>query len=141
MVVPVPALIPVIFPVDVFIDALALLQLHVPPVVASVNNTVMPTHSDDDPCTGVGAILTVTNWVVLQLPMVYEMVAEPVVLTVTNPDVPIVATKPSLLLQVPPAVRSLRDVVLPLQTDGVPSMEVIVPTVTVVVLVQPEVSE
>ncbi len=57
----VPALIPVTFP-DPLTDALPLLLLHVPPVVASVRFVVKPAHTADVPVilAGIGFILTVT---------------------------------------------------------------------------------
>ena len=62
----------------------------------------------------------------------------PDAIPVTTPVVPIVASVPSLLLQVPPAVASLSEVVKPTHTLAVPLIE---PgsafTVTTVVVLQP----
>ena len=45
------------------------LPLHVPPVVASVKVTVMPEHSYEGPCIGVGFAFTVNTAVAMQLPV------------------------------------------------------------------------
>ena len=66
MVVLVPTIRPVIFP-DPSIEALLLLLLHVPPELASLNDTVVPKHSELEPWIGNGLGLTVTTLETVQL--------------------------------------------------------------------------
>jgi hypothetical protein len=62
----------------------------------------------------------------------------PVTIPVTIPVVPTVATEVELLLQVPPPVASVRAVVDPWQTAGVPKIAAGSGfTVTILVVVQP----
>ena len=63
----------------------------------------------------------------------------PARIPLTMPVLPAVAIKPALLLQVPPAVASVRAVVKPKQTDLVPVIAAGVwLNVTTTVLTQPE---
>jgi hypothetical protein len=116
------------------------LLLQVPPAVASLRVIVEPTHTD--PGVPVIAVIgfTVTILPLLQpvLFMIYDMVAVPALAPpVTIPDVPTVATPVFVLLQVPPVVASLNEVVAPWHTAAVPLMAVIGLTVTTVRALQP----
>jgi hypothetical protein len=85
------------------------LVVQVPPVVASVNVTEVPSQKLVGPDMVAGAATTVIVFVALQPPdMVYVMVATPVLTAVTTPlPEPIVATDGELDVQVPPGVASV----------------------------------
>ena len=122
VIVAVPALAPVTVPFTTV--ALVLPLVHVPPVVASVRLTVLPTQMlavNGEIATG--AVFTVIVFVVIQPELfVNVMFAVPAVLPVTMPvRLPIDATDGEPLLQVP--VPSVSVVVVPAQrvtgVDGV----------------------
>ena len=98
--------------------AVALL-LQVTPAVASVRVMVLPVHTEEGPEIG-DVALTVTEYSTVQLPVPYTILEVPVVTPNTQPFVPTVATAVFVLLQVPPAVASLRQSVAPRQIFGLP---------------------
>ena len=88
--------------------------LHTPPPVASVSNVVEPSHKEKVPSIAVGCVFTVTTAVDVHVPNVYVMVAVPTPAPVTMPVLPTtVATVVLPLVQVPPALESLRADVAP----------------------------
>ena len=136
-----PSVMPVAVPVEDPIVATALLLLlHTPPLVASVNVVVKPTHTLVVPPMAEGFGLTVKLVTAIQLVLiVYVIVTMPSVMPVTVPvDEPIVATPGLLLLQTPPEVASVNVVVIPTHTLVVPPIAAgFGLTVTVVVTKDP----
>ena len=63
VIVAVPALPPVTFPVEFTVATDVLLLLHVPPVTASVNAVDRPEHTENNPTIDTGAAMTVTVFV------------------------------------------------------------------------------
>ena len=137
-----PAAAPVTIPA-VPIVAFAVLLLHVPPLISSVNVVVDPTHTLFIPLAEpiVGDWFTVTTTPAAQpvAAIVYDMVVTPA--TLPPLTIPLVPTDPvdgALLVQAPPAVASLRLVVAPPEhTLAVPRIAVIGFTVSWVVALQP----
>lgn len=118
----VPAATPITSPVEEMVAAPGVLLVHTPPVVASVNVIVEPTHTLDAPEIAAGTGLTVTKNVFAQpVPSVYVIMAVPGETPVTSPvPDPMVATLRLPLLHVPPADTSLRFVVNPTHTYADP---------------------
>jgi hypothetical protein len=118
------------------------LLLHEPPVVASDNVTVLPTHTCDAPVIAAGVVPTVTTAVTVQpVPSEYVIVDTPGATPVISPvSEPAVAIKVLLLVHVPPPTVLPNVVVCPTQVRRMP---VIIPgalfTVTRRVAVQPDV--
>ena len=113
-----PGATPVAVPVDGSMVAMVtLLLLQVPPMVASVNEVVDPTHTAAPAGNmATGVMLTVTSLVAEQPEaVVYDMVAAPALIPVTVPEVPTLAMPGLPLLQVPPGVASASDAVPPTQ--------------------------
>lgn len=116
-----------------------LLLLHTPPLVLLLSVVAEPAHTDAVPVIDESG-LTVTTVVAIQpAPVVYVMIAVPELAPVTTPVVdPIAAIAPSLLLQVPPDVASLRVDDEPVQIPVEPVMaEGSALTVTTIVVRQP----
>ena len=92
-----------------------LLLLQVPPVVVLLNAVVNPTHTFNVPAIAAGLGLTVRPIVVIQpAAEVYVIVSAPLARPDTMPEVePMVASAGVLLVQVPPAVASVKVVVAP----------------------------
>lgn len=108
---------PVTTPVVDIVPTIAVTLLQAPPPVASVSDIVAPVQIGVVfPDIATGCRLTVTTSEDEQLPRIQIMVDVPAVIPVTVPSVPTVATVPVLLLQVTPAVASVRDRVAPAQT-------------------------
>lgn len=102
-----------------------LLLVHVPPGIPSPSVAVVPTQAMGDPVIAVGAVITATDVVEKQAaPMVYVMVAEPVVTPVTMPATPVLAIAVLLLLHVPPVVPSVSEVVDPAHISVMPEITV-----------------
>ena len=128
-VVLIPTTPPVTIPVaDPTLATAELLLVHTPGVATSLSVVAEPEHTAVVPSIPVGNGLTVSTAVLIQ-PVdnnVYVMVTVVGVNTVpavTRPVVdPIFAKDAELLLQVPPGVPSLNDVVNPAQTVSVPSI-------------------
>lgn len=137
VIVPVPAVMPATIPLAEPIVALLLLLAQVPPDVPSLSVMPDPVQTEDGPVMPVGNALTVTCCTSLQPDTAYVILAVPPDTPVTIPAVPTVALKLLLLLQVPPAVASVRAVVKPIQTLPAPVIAVIGLMVTVTFLVQP----
>lgn len=115
-----PVAIPVAEPI-VATDKLPLLQR--PPVDVVPNAVVDPAHTLSVPVIELGNGFTATGIVAIQPAAdVYVIVEVPAATPVTIPVEPIVALLTSLLLQVPPAVASVKDVVNPTQTALVPEI-------------------
>ena len=121
-------------------------ELQVPPGTASFNNDVWEIQTIAVPVMipAFGSGLTVTTTEVDAEPQLlvttYEMVVVPAATPVTIPEVPTVAILVSVLLHIPPPVRSISVVVAPGQTVYVPRIAPAVRnglTVTTVVAIQP----
>jgi hypothetical protein len=127
----VPALTPVTKPEPETVATAALLLLQVPPVVALLNVDPWPTQTSASPVLAASPAFTVTSAVAEQLPSVYTILVEPVLIAVTTPvEASTDAIEPSPLLHAPPVVDELSVVVLPLQSVSDP---VIAPGVASVV--------
>ena len=104
--------------------------LHAPPAAASVKAVCAPAQTTGVPVIvpAFGSGLTVTICVAAAVPQllvtVYDIVVLPDAIPVTLPDASTVPTEDVTLLQAPPAAASVRAVIDPAQTTGVP---VIVP--------------
>ena len=133
-----PAAAPVTMPVGLTVAMPVAEQLQAPPVVASLRTVVAPAVTVAapviDPAAGIG--LTVTARVTDAVPTVYFIVAVPGKTPVTTPEVLTVATVVAWLLQLPPVVASLSEVVAPAHTVAVP---VIAPTAAAVTVIALEV--
>ena len=115
----VPAERPVTFP-DPSTDATPPEVLHEPPASTSLNVVTVPTHATGFPEIAGAAPTVTTVSAVHPVGAVYVIAAVPPVTPVTIPDeVPTVAFVLPLI-QVPPVVTSLKEVVNPWQTVGVP---------------------
>lgn len=118
-----PAEPPVATPVDETTDAtVELLLLHVPPPLFT-KTAVAFTQTGVLPVMAPGSGLTITDRVLIQpVPKVYVMMVVPgaTLVTTPEPEERIVAIDVLLLLQEPPAVVLLNEVVRPMQTAGVP---------------------
>lgn len=107
----VPAISPLITPVEPTVATVVLLLLHVP--LPPVSIVVLPVHTAIVPPIGAGRGFTVTIVVALHpAPSEYEIVVVPEITPFTTPVEPIVATAVLLLAQLPPP-RSLSVVVVP----------------------------
>src|ERR1700744_4787479 len=130
--VTVPAALPVTLPLASIVATVLSLEVHVPPLVASVSVMMLPAQTVLLPRIGavVGGALTVTVvvWLLEQMPfvMVYVMVTVPTALPVTLPAASIVAIVLSLEVQVPPLVASVNVIVLPAQTILLPRIGTVV---------------
>ena len=115
-----PVTIPVLLPI---VAIVVLLLAHVPPGVASLKIVVCPTHTVGMPVIALGPG-TVTVVVIKHPPgMIYEIIDVPLNMPVTTPVLlPIVAMVVLLLVQVPPGVASLSDIVAPMHTVIVPAI-------------------
>jgi hypothetical protein len=113
----IPALILVTRPPVETVAMVGTVELQVPPVVASVNRSVLPTQTDG--LCGViatGALFMVTIFVAVHPEVsTYEMVLVPMLTPVTTPVVFTVATPGVLLLHAPPPVASVNAAVPPRQ--------------------------
>jgi hypothetical protein len=120
----VPAATPTTMPVVVpTVAKLTLPLLHVPEPLESDNVIVEPVQTFDGPLIGSGLEIIVTVVVAIQpVPSLYVMVATPVVIPFTTPDVGLlrVAIVVLLLLHVPPEVGFAKVVVPPGHTVSVP---------------------
>ena len=134
-----PAVMPATVP-DVPTVAFALLLLHVPLPVASLNVVDEPAQTLIVPVIAAGNGFTVTAAVTLQPgPDIYDIVAVPFATPLTIPLVPILAIAELLLLQAPPETDSPSEVVRPVHTFSVPVIEAGTAfIVTVTFLVHPE---
>jgi hypothetical protein len=102
--------------------------LQVPPVAVSVRVIVEPVQTDEapeiEPALGNG--LTVIDNVSLAVPhevrYVYEITAAPAALPVTAPVVLTLAMEALLLLQIPPEIPLVKEVVLPAHTAPAPAI-------------------
>ena len=146
MIVAPPGNTPVTTPEDEPTDANeGALLVHKPPATPSVNVVVAPWHTVDAPVMELGAAVTDTILVTLQLPpRVYVIIAVPGDTADTMPDaIPIVATEGFALIHVPPVETSPRVVVVPVQMTDVPPVmgEGVAKTVTTLVALQPVPSE
>ena len=140
----VPALTPETTPVPDPTVAIPTLPLvHVPPAGVELSVVVAPAQITAVPVMAVGAVLTVTVWDAVQLPIVYEMTAVPALTPKTTPvPDPTVATPVLALTHVPPAGVELSVVVVPTHTLGEPVMgEPVVLTVTSSVTKHPPLME
>ena len=135
-----PIALPVTIPVLPTIAMDISSVLHAPPVVVSCKVTVADWQTGALPVIVAGVVFTVTTCVAWQPPVVilYVMDDVPAATPVTVPSVPTVAFVGVPLIQAPPGVPSVRLVIRPAHTVGVP---VIVPaaalTVTTLVAEQP----
>lgn len=124
--VAVPTATPVTTPAELTLAIDALLELHVPPVVASVSVVVTPVQTDEAPDIAPIVVAAFTTIVVVRevdpqlFVTVYDIVAVPALIPVTTPEALIVATEVAELLQVPPVVASLSVAVAPAQIVVVP---------------------
>jgi hypothetical protein len=138
----VPNASPVTTPETGSIGAIAGAELvQVPPGTPLVRVAVLPIHRVRGPPIGVGADVTVTIFVAIQLvPNVYVIVDVPNATPVTIPVVkPTVATAVLLLVQVPPGTASLNVVEEDTPVTPIPVIGAgIGITVTAVVTLQPE---
>ena len=118
----VPTRPPVTRPVDEIVATEVVTLLHVPPPVASDSVSVKVWQIGALPVIIAGWVVTVTIFVATQLPIVYDIVDVPtlILLAVTVPSVPTVATVVVVLLHVPPPVASVSAVVAPSHNVGVP---------------------
>ena len=116
----------------------ALLDHEAPPGVASDKMVTPPVHTVVFPVIATGAVLTLIEVVVKQpVPRVYVIVAGPAEMPVTFPD-PSSEILVLVVLQIPPATKSLREVVSPAHTVGAPPMpDGTIFTVTCAVAIQP----
>ena len=122
---------------------LVLVVLHVPPVVASVNATVAPVHTEAAPVMVDGSGLTVRIPVTEQPETPYMSVVVPAITPETIPEVlPTVAIAALPVVQVPPLTSSLIIAVPPRQTVSVPFIVGGAAfTFTTTVVLQPEPTE
>lgn len=92
--------------------------VHAPPVVASANPAVVPTHNDVGPVIGSGLVFTVTLTVLGQPSGDKSVIVVPPASTPdTIPEMgSIVATEVLLLLQVPPVIVDANVIVAPVHT-------------------------
>ena len=91
-----------------------------PPVTESESTSTLPRHTPLPPLIATGIPVTVTIDVSVPQPVVYNIVASPPLTPVTTPLASTVAVAVLALLQIPPVVAQLNDVVLPAQMDVVP---------------------
>ena len=120
--VEVPAVTPVTIPLEEPTEALALLLVHVPPP-PSASVDVAATHALVVPVIEEGEALTVTVTNVKQPELsVYVIFEVPAVTPETIPVPEPAAALELLLVHVPPPA-SVREVVWPVHTDGVPEIE------------------
>ena len=91
-----------------------MLALQVPPGVRSTKITELNPHRLDGPVIvpGTASGLTVTEAVVMQVPIVYEIVAVPAETPVSIPEMETVAIAGAELVQAPPGTDSMREVEL-----------------------------
>ena len=116
-----PAAIPVTTPVVPSIVALGVVLVQAPPRVASNRVVVAPSHNTSVPPIAAGVEPTVITIVVAQpTAVVYVLRAVPIATAVATPLVPSIVTTPSLLLQLPPVMSSLRLSVPPTHTGPLP---------------------
>lgn len=116
-----------------------LLLLHVPPEIASVNPVVEPRQKLVTPVIGGGVLLTVTSRVATPQAVVYEMIAVPGEAPRIIPVVaPTDATVLLLLIHVPPATASERNIVVPRQMPVVPVIGDIPGLTLTVAVVKPQ---
>ena len=119
------------------IPAPATLLLQVPPP-ASLSVLVAPGHTVVVPIIEPAPAFTVTVLVALQpLEMLYVMVVTPVFTPVTTPEVLTVATEATLLVQVPPRLRSLSVADPPVHSAVAPVIGDSWFTLTTTILAQP----
>jgi hypothetical protein len=117
-----------------------LLLLHMPPAVVLASVVLLPVQAVVVPVIAaiVGGAATVMPAVTTAVPQLlvtaYEMVADPKLTPNTTPPVFIDATAALLVLHVPPAVASVRVVVLPLQTVVAPTIGAAKTELTVTVM-------
>ena len=141
-----PADTPVTLPEPSTVPTDKVTLLQIPPVVASVKIVFEPAQTIGVPAMvpALGVGLTVTTCVAAAVPQllvtVYDIVVVPVAMPLTTPEVPTVPVDGLTLLHAPPVAASVKAVLAPVQTVGVPE---IVPafgrpfTVTTCVAVQP----
>jgi hypothetical protein len=117
-----PAATPVTIPVPAPTVALAvLLLLQAPPALILLNVMVEATQTLFAPLIGASGFTVTAVWLLQPVARVYIILGVPAATPVTIPDAdPTVAWAVLLLLQVPPAVRSDKVVVKPIQTLVVP---------------------
>jgi hypothetical protein len=116
-----PGVTPVSRPVVKPIDAMpGILLVHVPPPATSDSVTDKPVHTMGVPLMGSNGLTVNTSVTGVQLELVYIIVVVPPLMPLTTPPAVIVATPGMLLLQAPPATRSLSVTVKPWHTWGVP---------------------
>jgi hypothetical protein len=99
-------------------------QPHVPPVVASANNVVLPWHTCKVPVMAATGAITFIIWLTEQPPaVVYIIVTTPALTPVTRPVAGFtVAFVTSLLLHVPPLTLLESEVVPPVHTTEAPDI-------------------
>lgn len=116
-----PAATPVVMPVGPTAALVTSLLRHVPEGVASVRLVVKPMHTPDVPVIADGNGLMVIALVAIQpVGRVYVIFTVPTAIPVTMPVLLIVALVTSLLLHIPSGVASVKLVVDPAQTPGMP---------------------
>lgn len=98
-------------------------EVHMPPVVVSVNAVVVPAHNTLFPLIGCGNGFTVTTAVMIQpVGKVYVTLAVPTLTPVTTPDDEPIDIVAELALHVPPVIASLSVVVRPTHTASGPEI-------------------
>ena len=117
-----PTIAPVTIPVVASIVALVLLLLHVPPGVASLSVVVKPKHTAGVPRIADNGFTVAVTVAIQVVGSIYVIIGLPAATPVTVPSVPTSARPVLLLLQMPPGVWSLSDVVSVAQTIGVPEI-------------------
>jgi hypothetical protein len=141
VIVAVPVPVPVTIPVLPIVATDVLLLAHVPPGVASDNESVVPMQIVAPPegLIAAGLPLTVKVAVTKQVALAYVITAVPTETPVATPvDEPMVATDVLPLLQVPPLVASVKVVVAPTHTESAPDIAAgIALTVNALVAAQP----
>ena len=105
------------------VPAASAAELHAPPAVLLLNAVVRPAHTVAFPLIADGRLLIVTVTVAMQpAGNVYIIVAVPPAIPATWPEPSTVAFAVLLLLQVPPAVASVIDIVDAAHTVAIPAM-------------------
>ena len=118
----VPGVTPPTPPVAETVATPVALLLHVPPLVASVNAVLVPVQTvADDGSIDATPEITVTALVTTQLPMLYEIVADPAEAPKTAPVEETVAIVVLLLVHVPPETVSPKGVLAFEHTVTVPA--------------------
>lgn len=139
----VPAATPLTTPdVGATVAMLTEVEVHMPPLVASISAVIAPAHKGIVPATlgAEGNGFTVTIAVLLQpvAGIAYVITDVPGVNPITTPVVLVVAIVALPLLHTPPVLRSYRPIVAPAHSENVPTMaEGNGFVVTIVLILQP----